>query len=489
MFFFLAPTALATPQRIHFLEFETGNQMRVQEADPNGSLIQTCGPYSAGRLLAVDDQAGMLYWTDKLTQSIRRMPLDCQGGPVDLCSSSSPYGIDLDLINGYIYWTDDYDRNIQRSTLDGSNCTVLCNFSSIPTGTLRGIAVDPLGGKIYWPEKSSGNIYSADLLCQNVQTLITGRNGNRFVDIEVDPVGGRLFWIESGEVYCFDFATSTITLCISKVGFGLTGLAYESSSDQLYLSSSGSSGTSLPRLLVGDLATGATTTIYQHVNGVSGVAVSCSEPFLHPPDPGMEGMDNLFRVTCAEPFAPVYFYYGFQPGSTPVNHACGALTLDLDSAVALGSTTADANGLAELSLSVPAGLQRQSFLFQAVDDQRCQLTNTQVAEFNEVDFWIDWPSPGLASQINTIQISAAPANANLSLYYSFQMGSSSGIHCPGDLLDLATPVLFATVTTDGSGEASVANFVPGSAAGRTFFLQAQADAGCETSNVVQIQFE
>src|SRR6185503_16186773 len=87
------------------------------------------------------------------------------GGITTLVSGGSVLrGIAIDDVAGMIYWTTSNlatGSSIRRSALDGSGVTTILSLGAIANP--RGIAVDHAGGKLYWADFDQDAIYTANL--------------------------------------------------------------------------------------------------------------------------------------------------------------------------------------------------------------------------------------------------------------------------------------------------------------------------------------
>ena len=101
------------------------------------------------------------------------------------------YDIAIDVIGGKIYWATRDD--IQRANLDGTNVQDVVTGLDEP----EYIALDVSGGKIYWTEENATRIRRANLDGTNVQDIITGLY--RPYGIALDVSGGKIYWMEEGD--------------------------------------------------------------------------------------------------------------------------------------------------------------------------------------------------------------------------------------------------------------------------------------------------
>ena len=87
-----------------------------------------------------------IYWTDTGKPGISYF--DTRDNSVHSCVDQglvSPLGIAVDSLGGKIYWTDYGTHTVQRAALNGSSIEILVENLPMP----RHIAVDSFGGKIY----------------------------------------------------------------------------------------------------------------------------------------------------------------------------------------------------------------------------------------------------------------------------------------------------------------------------------------------------
>ncbi|MER5685949.1 3-hydroxyacyl-CoA dehydrogenase [Streptomyces sp. NPDC002205] len=120
-----------------------------------------------------------------------------------------PDGVAADVVAGHIYWTNmglppENDGSIERVDLDGGNRTTI-----VPSGvthTPKQLHFEAAGRKLYWGDREGMRVMRCDLDGSNVETLVqTGqgeddrRDETRWcVGVAVDPVGGHLYWTQKG---------------------------------------------------------------------------------------------------------------------------------------------------------------------------------------------------------------------------------------------------------------------------------------------------
>ena len=150
---------------------------KLKRANLDGSNVQnivTQGLESP-RYIALDVEAGKMYWTDGFVGTAKLQRANLDGSNVeDLITQGLewPRGIALDVETGKMYWTDGSfgTAKLQRANLDGSNVEDLVTQGlSLP----QGIALDVAAGKMYWIDRGTGKIQRANLDGSNIQDLVT----------------------------------------------------------------------------------------------------------------------------------------------------------------------------------------------------------------------------------------------------------------------------------------------------------------------------
>ena len=103
-----------------------------------------------------------MYWTEGNTDyedgAILRAHLDGSNVDTLVTGLDEPRGLALDMVGGYVYWTDMVAGNIYRAHLDGSNIEILVTGLGDP----EGLALDVAGGHMYWTDTDSGYRTGAD---------------------------------------------------------------------------------------------------------------------------------------------------------------------------------------------------------------------------------------------------------------------------------------------------------------------------------------
>jgi hypothetical protein len=155
----------------------------------------------------LDDAPGQVYWlragiydgvvaVERATlagenaQTILNIPSALGASPT---GSYLPIRIAIDPIGGKMYWSDQGADAIYRANLDGSSPQVLVTGLATPTG----VALDLLRGKLYWAEQTSKKIQRSNLDGSNVEdVLASGLNVPG--SVAIDEVAGKIYWNDVG---------------------------------------------------------------------------------------------------------------------------------------------------------------------------------------------------------------------------------------------------------------------------------------------------
>jgi DNA-binding beta-propeller fold protein YncE len=210
--------------RLFFLDLGAG---RVLSAYPDGSDLQII--VEEGRKLpdglAVDVEAGFLYWTNMGNPkandgSILRSDLDGHHMVtiVPPGSTFTPKQLTIDKANGKLYWSDREGMRVMRANLDGTAVETLVDTSQGDARPGRdakkwcvGIAVDSVEGKLYWTQKGGdnagdGRIHRANLNIPAGETPVDRKdiellyeNLPEPIDLELDLNTRMMYWTDRGD--------------------------------------------------------------------------------------------------------------------------------------------------------------------------------------------------------------------------------------------------------------------------------------------------
>ena len=114
------------------------------------------------------------------------------------------------------------------------------------------------------------------------------------------------------------------------------------------------------------------------------------------------------------------------------------------------------------------------------------LTNNSAAASTTVTeaLVLTGPTPGTAGVVNTLAVTGATPGETVHFAFGTTAGSTAVPGCPGQTVDIANPQVAGTAVADGSGNISISQTVPATAAGKSFRLVAVQPVGCLVSNLV-----
>ena len=120
-----------------------------------------------------------------------------------------PDGVAVDADAGHIYWTNmgvppENDGSIERVDLDGGNRTTIVPDGA--THTPKQLHFEAADRKLYWGDREGMRVMRCDLDGSHVETLVQTGEGEAdrrdetkwCVGVAVDPVGGHLYWTQKG---------------------------------------------------------------------------------------------------------------------------------------------------------------------------------------------------------------------------------------------------------------------------------------------------
>jgi hypothetical protein len=155
---------------------------------------------AGGRLFVLELNAGSIHSMNPDGSSKRTIVTDCR----------LPDGIAVDVQAGHIYWTNMgvpsvNDGSIERADLDGKNRKII-----VPQGitfTPKQIHLDREHGKLYWCDREGMRVMRANLDGSKLETLVDASQGDPrpgrdltkwCVGITIDPVRRQIYWTQKG---------------------------------------------------------------------------------------------------------------------------------------------------------------------------------------------------------------------------------------------------------------------------------------------------
>lgn len=171
---------------------------RLQRASSSfGAMTPLVTGGSSLRGVAVDDPHQRLYWTSShlVSGGLVHSATITGGSPTTwpLPPGANPRGIAVDPVGGSVYWADfDLDA-IYRADLDGANAGV---WMTLPAGTgPYGVAYDGNLRQVFWTEYNTGQIRRASLSGATV-TVASGLANPTYLALDVSLQ--KVYWIDAG---------------------------------------------------------------------------------------------------------------------------------------------------------------------------------------------------------------------------------------------------------------------------------------------------
>jgi len=204
---------------------EASGRGRLFSINPDGTdktILVTGCPIPDG--VAVDIEAGHIYWTNMGAPpandgSIERVDLD--GGNrttiVPPGGTYTPKQLHFDAVGRKLYWSDREGMRVMRCNLDGSGIETLVQTGEgsddrqDETKWCVGVAVDHVGGHLYWTQKGSsdagqGRILRAGLDVPSGETPaarsdieVLFKDLPEPIDLEIDHTTRILYWTDRGD--------------------------------------------------------------------------------------------------------------------------------------------------------------------------------------------------------------------------------------------------------------------------------------------------
>ncbi len=196
LFALLAVASAQADGRLYFADIfnPTFNDGFVKQVNTDGGGLTTLVTVGGGlRGVAVDYRFPHLYWTDVDAKKIFRGKLDGSNSQAIITSGLAwPMAVAVDPVSGWLFWGDQTLGQIGRAHLDGADATPL-----ISTDFGSGLAVDIFNQKIYWTTADSaeaGMIMRANQ--DGTQVEIVVQNHDKPARIALDIIGGKVYWTD-----------------------------------------------------------------------------------------------------------------------------------------------------------------------------------------------------------------------------------------------------------------------------------------------------
>jgi sugar lactone lactonase YvrE len=204
---------------------EASGDGRLFSLNPDGSektfLVTGC-PVPDG--VAVDVQAGHIYWTNmgvprRNDGSIERVDLDGSNRTtiVPKGGAYTPKQLHFDAVSRKLYWSDREGMRVMRCNLDGTSVETLVQTGHgdedrrDETNWCVGVAVDHVGGHLYWTQKGPSDAGLGRILRAGIDLPAGESASNRSdvevvfkdlpepIDLEIDSTSRMLYWTDRGD--------------------------------------------------------------------------------------------------------------------------------------------------------------------------------------------------------------------------------------------------------------------------------------------------
>jgi len=206
------PSAPASGPQLYFLA--QGSPGRIARISPDGGPVTTVlsGLDHAPDGIAVDKEAGFIYFSNMRPGSVQRVKLDGTG--LTTLVSGFKVGKQLVLVQEgsekKLYWADREGMKVMRSKIDGSKVEVLVETSKDPCTEQEckhavGVAVDVRNGFVYWTQKSHGgfgSIHRAPIRFKPGETAATRNDTQVILKNLPEPIDLR--WVDGFGLYWTD---------------------------------------------------------------------------------------------------------------------------------------------------------------------------------------------------------------------------------------------------------------------------------------------
>jgi DNA-binding beta-propeller fold protein YncE len=159
--------------------------------------------------MALDPVTNRLFVANPGKNQVDYVNLDGSGAGVFSAPGAQvaePEGVAVDPVARTIYWSNAVTKTIAWARLDGSAGGVLNTTGAGPIGNVFRIAVDPVGGRVYWGSNSNTPGVPSTIGYANVNNTGGGELNiagatppDEVSGLAVDPAAGRLYWLDANQ--------------------------------------------------------------------------------------------------------------------------------------------------------------------------------------------------------------------------------------------------------------------------------------------------
>ncbi len=171
--------------------------------------------------IAIDQQDGLIFFTDGSANKILRSDLDGSNVVELLALSAAPFSIDLDPVRQKMWWVESAP-GVWSANADGSQPTLVVD--TWPYYALS-LAIDSQNGKIYWTDlraSADGHVHRADLDGSNIEDFFIVPYYETGIALDVDH--GFFYVVQSKDGTLGQYEIVKCTLDGSSRGTIVSGL-------------------------------------------------------------------------------------------------------------------------------------------------------------------------------------------------------------------------------------------------------------------------
>ncbi len=187
---FITSVAVDDQRRVYWFDNATDALSRL-DADGTKRVLYTSPQATANpEGLSVDTNRGLLLWAEGGT--VMRAQLDGTGGAALFPATSGAFAtsVAVDALGGLVYWTDNGTDTVNRAALDGSGRTVL-HTTQDSSANPRALALDVAAQVMFWAEGTS--LLRAPLAGGPTTVVATGT----ITSVAVDAETQQLYWTDN----------------------------------------------------------------------------------------------------------------------------------------------------------------------------------------------------------------------------------------------------------------------------------------------------
>ena len=209
-------TVDAAGEKLYWTKKTSNRTGKIQSANLDGTNGQLVKDLTSAPLdIALDTTAGKLYLSNTWGK-IQRMNLDGSDFQPNLVTGlKTPQNLVLDTASGKLYWTEQISKTtgkVQRANLDGSNVQLVKKLTSVP----RGMALDGTNRKLYltnaWGKLQRMNLDGSGFQPNFITGLVSPGQ------VAVDVIGGKVYWTEKGKLRRANFDGGNIQDVVIGLG-------------------------------------------------------------------------------------------------------------------------------------------------------------------------------------------------------------------------------------------------------------------------------